>query len=54
MFKPETTISGRLENSSGEWISHLDDVRTTLKKDTLSGVSFKVAGSGFEPLTSGL
>jgi len=24
MFKPETTISGRLENSSGEWIRTTD------------------------------
>ena len=24
MFKPKTTISGRLENSSGEWIRNTD------------------------------
>ncbi len=24
MFKPKTTISGRLENSSGEWIRTTD------------------------------
>jgi len=29
MFKPKTTIAGRLENSSGEWIAYLDGIRTT-------------------------
>jgi hypothetical protein len=32
MFKPKTTISGRLENSSWEWILHLDGVRTNKKR----------------------
>jgi len=27
MFNPKTTISGRLENSSGEWVSSLDGVK---------------------------
>jgi len=29
MFKPKTTISGRLENSSGEWIRYPFGALTT-------------------------
>jgi hypothetical protein len=34
MFKPKTPEFGRLENSSGEWISHLDGVRTSTLAST--------------------
>ena len=33
MFKPKTTISGRLGYSSGEWISYLDGIQTTKTKN---------------------
>ncbi len=62
MFKPKTTIAGRLENSSGGAISSLDGIQTQIKKTPfprsmrprmvfVSGKvpSFKVAGVRYHP-----
>ena len=45
MFKPKTTIAGRLENSSGEWIRTTDlrVMRRNRKNVTLDQQSGKIS-----------
>ena len=55
MFKPKTTITGRLENGRGAWTRTCQSVRTKQNPPPSRwGITIKVAGLGFEPRTFGL
>jgi len=60
MFKPKTTITGRLENGRGAWTRTCQSVRTKQNPPPCRwGIKIKVAGLGralvkvFEPRTFG-